>query len=325
MKCLVCRAFGPLADLALGELPTPEPGPRQVRIRIGAASLNYPDALMVQGLYQVKPSLPFVPGAEFAGTVESIGAEVKHLNIGDRVVALGLGGFGEVALADATQTMRLPPEMDFATAAAFFLTYCTSLRGLKDCGRLAAGETLLVLGAAGGVGIAAVEIGKAMGATVIAAASSDAKLALCRNRGADSVINYETENLRTRIDELTGGKGIDVVYDPVGGRYTEDALRALAWRGRLVVVGFASGTIPKIPANLALLRERTIIGLYWGESVARDPRGHAANVAQLLEWHATGKIRPVISERIGLAEVPAAMARMVGRQVLGKVIVLPDA
>jgi NADPH2:quinone reductase len=325
MKCLVCASFGPLENLALGELPTPEPGPKQVRIRIRAASLNYPDALMVQGLYQMKPTLPFVPGAEFSGTVDAVGAAVTTLKVGDRVVALGLGGFGEAALAEAVQTLRLPPQMDFETAAAFFLTYCTSLRGLKDCGRLAAGETLLVLGAAGGVGIAAIEIGKAMGAKVIAAASSDSKLELCRRMGADAVINYETENLRSRIDELTGGKGIDVVYDPVGGRYTEDALRALGWRGRLVVVGFASGTIPKIPANLALLRERTIIGVFWGESVTRDPQAHASNVAQLLGWHAAGRINPVISERIGLADVPAAMARMVGRGVLGKVIVLPDA
>lgn len=325
MKCLVCTSFGPLDQLALGERPTPEPGPGQVRIRIRAASLNYPDALMVQGLYQVKPAVPFVPGAEFAGTVDAVGPGVTDLQAGDRVVALGLGGFGESALAQASQTLRLPPQMDFETAAAFFLTYCTSLRGLKDCGRLVAGETLLVLGAAGGVGIAAVEIGKAMGAKVIAAASSVSKLELCHRMGADAVINYETENLRSRLDDLTGGRGVDVVYDPVGGRYTEEALRALGWRGRLVVVGFASGTIPKIPANLALLKERTIVGVFWGESVAREPQAHAANVAQLLEWHAAGRIRPVISERIGLEAVPAAMARMVARGVLGKVIVLPDA
>lgn len=323
MKCLQCNAFGPVAQLVVTDVAAPEPGPGQVRIAVKAASLNYPDALMVQGLYQVRPQLPFVPGAEFAGVITAVGAHVKGFLVGDRVVALGLGGFGEEAVADATQILRLPPGMDYAAGAAFFLTYCTSLRGLKNCAHLAPNETLLVLGAAGGVGVAAIEIGKAMGATVIAAASSDPKLELCRKLGADHLINYELEPLRTRVDALTGGKGVDVVYDPVGGRYTEEALRSTAWRGRLVVVGFASGTVPKIPANLALLKERTIVGLYWGESVARDPDAHAANVAQLLEWYAVGRINPVITEQIGLGGVPAAMERMLTRQVLGKVIVLP--
>ena len=324
MKCLLCTAFGPLEQLSIEDVPLPTPGPRQVRIDVKAAALNYPDALMVQGLYQVKPALPFVPGTEFAGVVSAAGDEVTHLKPGDPVVAFGLGGFAEEAIADAAQAMRLPKGMDFAQAAAFFLTYCTALRGLQDCARLQPGETLLVLGAAGGVGVAAIEIGKLLGATVIAAASSDDKLALCRRLGADHTINYETDSLRARLDELTGGKGVDVVFDPVGGRYTEEALRATGWRGRLVIVGFTSGTIPKIPANLALLKERSIIGVYWGGTVARDPAAAAAIVARLLEWYAAGKIQAVITERVPLAGAAAAMRRMLQRQVLGKVVVLPE-
>jgi NADPH2:quinone reductase len=326
MKSLLCTAFGPLETLQVQDVAVPAPGPRQVRIDVKAASLNFPDALIVQGRYQVRPPLPFAPGFEFAGTVSAVGTDVGHLQLGDRVVATGLvGGFAEEALAEASSTVPLPAGMDYAQAAAFFLTYCTSLRGLKDCGRLAPGETLLVLGAAGGVGTAAVEIGRALGATVIAAASSAAKLALCRRLGAEHLIDYEREPLRERCDAITGGKGVDVVYDPVGGAYTEEALRALGWRGRLVVVGFAAGSIPKIPTNLALLKERTIVGVYFGDSVQREPRAHAANVALLLEWYASGKVRPVISERVPLAGAVDAMQRMLRREVTGKVVVLPEA
>jgi NADPH:quinone reductase len=293
-----------------------------VRVDVRAAALNYPDALMVQGRYQVKPPLPFVPGSEYAGVISEIGSEVRQYRVGDRVVALGLGGFAEEALADEARLMPLPPGMDFETAAAFFLTYCTSLRGLEDCAKLQPGETLLVLGAAGGVGVAAIEIGKAMGARVIAAASTDEKLALCRRLGADEGINYAKQSLREGINALTGGRGVDVVYDPVGGTYSEEALRGTAWRGRFVVVGFASGTIPTIALNLALLKERTIIGVYWGESVARDLRAHLRNVKRLIEWHAAGTIKPAISERIALTEVVGAMERMMRRQTTGKVVVL---
>jgi NADPH:quinone reductase len=296
-----------------------------VQVEVHAASLNYPDALMVQGRYQVKPALPFVPGSEFAGVVSAVGDGVARLAVGDRVAVLGLGGFAEYALADAARVTPLPPHVDFETAAAFFLTYCTSLHALKDCGRLAPGETLLVLGAAGGVGVAAVEIGKAMGARVIAAASSPEKLDLCRRLGADELIDYETESLRDRVDAITARKGVDVVYDPVGGRYSEEALRATAWRGRLLVIGFAAGEIPKIPLNLALLRERSIVGVYWGDSVAHDPAGHAANARQLLAWLAEGKVKPHVSDRVPLAGVPAALQRMTERKVVGKVVVLPRA
>jgi NADPH2:quinone reductase len=250
---------------------------------------------------------------------------VTHLKPGDQVAALSLGGFGESALADARRVMPLPPSLDFETAAAFFLTYCTSLHALKDCARMTPGETLLVLGASGGVGAAAVEIGKAMGARVIAAASSQAKLDLCRRLGADELINYETESLRDRVKTITGKKGVDVVYDPVGGRYTEEALRATAWRGRLLVVGFAAGEIPKIPINLALLKERSIVGVYWGDWAVHDPAGHLANASQLLDWLGEGKVTPHISERVPLSGVAGAMQRMTERRVVGKVIVLPRA
>ena len=325
MKCVLCKTCGPIADLRVEDVEVPPPRPGQVLIDVHAASLNFPDALMVQGMYQVKPALPFVPGGEFAGLVSAVGDGVTHLKPGDRVAALGLGGFGESALADAKRVMPLPPSLDFETAAAFFVTYCTSLHALKDCASITPGETLLVLGASGGVGVAAVEIGKAMGARIIAAASSQAKLDLCKRLGADELINYETQSLRERVNAITGKKGVDVVYDPVGGRYTEEALRVTAWRGRLLVVGFAAGEIPKIPINLALLKERSIVGVYWGDWALRDPEGHLANARQLLEWLGQGKVTPHISERVPLSGVTDAMQRMAERRIVGKVIVLPRA
>ena len=325
MKALVCEAYGPIDTLVVKDIPSPAPGPKQVLVKVEAASVNFPDALMVQGLYQVKPPLPFTPGAEIAGTVTAVGAEVKQYKAGDRVIALiSTGGFAEECLADAVRSMPLPAGMDFDMGAALLLTYCTSLHGLKDCGHLKAGETLVVLGAAGGVGISAIEIGKAMGARVIAAASSDDKLALCRKVGADETVNYSTENLKDRINELTAGKGADVVYDAVGGPHTEPALRALAWRGRLLVVGFAAGGIPKIPLNLTLLKERSIVGVYWGDAMKRDPAGHLANLHQLQEWFAAGAIRPVVSQRFPLAAAKNAIASIANRQVKGKIVVLPN-
>jgi NADPH2:quinone reductase len=325
MKALICEACGPIANLVVKDVPSPVPGPKQVLIEVKAASVNFPDALMVQGLYQVKPPLPFTPGAEISGIVKSVGAEVRHYKAGDRVIALtGTGGFAEECLAESAKTMPLPAGMDFDAGAALVLTYCTSLHGLKDCGHLKAGETLVVLGAAGGVGISAIEIGKAMGARVIAAASSDDKLELCRKVGADETVNYGTENLKDRINELTGGKGADVVYDPVGGPYTEPAVRALAWRGRLLIIGFAAGEIPKIPLNLALLKERSLVGVYWGESTRHDPAGHLANLHQLNEWFAAGVIRPVVSERFPLAAAKDAIAKIANREVKGKIVVNPS-
>jgi NADPH2:quinone reductase len=326
MKALLCTSFGPLEKLAIQEIPKPRPGPGQVLLDVKASSLNFPDALMVQGLYQVKPPLPFSPGTEMAGVVVETGSDVRGFKPGDRVIAIaGWGGFAEECAVDAGRLIPLPDGMDFDMGAAFLFTYETSLHGLRDRGRLKAGETLLVLGAAGGVGLAAVEIGKILGARVIAAASSADKLALCKQLGADETIDYVSGNLRDRINELTGRKGVDIVFDPVGGPYTETALRATAWGGRLLVVGFAAGDIPKIPINLALLKERSIVGVYWGESVKHDPEGHLRNVKQLVEWLAAGKVKPVISERVPLSEAVDAMKRMINRQVKGKVVILPEA
>jgi NADPH2:quinone reductase len=325
MKALLCEAYGLIDNLVVKDIPSPVPGPKQLLVEVKAAAVNFPDALMVQGLYQVKPPLPFTPGAEMSGIVKTVGAEVKHYKAGDRVIALtSTGGFAEECIVESAKAMPLPTGMDFETGAALVLTYCTSLHGLKDCGHLKAGETLVVLGAAGGVGISAIEIGKAMGARVIAAASSDDKLALCRKVGADETVNYSTENLKDRINELTGGKGADVVYDPVGGPYTEPAVRALAWRGRLLIIGFAAGEIPKIPLNLALLKERSLIGVYWGDSTKHDPTGHLANLHQLHEWFAAGRIRPVVSERFPLSAAKDAIASIANRQVKGKIVVLPN-
>jgi NADPH2:quinone reductase len=325
MRALVCAAYGPIEQLTVEDVPTPVPGPRQVRISVKAAALNYPDALMVQGLYQANPTPPFSPGLEFSGVVSAIGDDAGRWKLGDRVVALGQGGFAEEAIADANRLMPLPRGMDFATGAATFLTYCTSLHAFKDRGRLQAGESVLVLGAAGGVGLAAIEIAKALGARVLAAASSEAKLEACRQAGADAVVNYSTGKIRDAVKAFSGGEGVDLVYDPVGGSYSEEALRCLRWRGRLLVIGFASGTIPRLPLNLALLNERSIVGIYWGESVARDPAAHVCNVGQLLEWFSAGKIKPQISERVPLADAAAAMQRLASREVVGKVVVLPEA
>ena len=325
MKALLCEAFGPIDNLVVKGIPSPVPGPKQMLVEVKAAAVYFPDALMVQGLYQVKPPLPFTPGAEISGIVKTVGAEVKHYKAGDRVIALtSTGGFAEECIVESAKAMPLPAGMDFDTGAALVLTYCTSLHALKDCGHLKPGETLVVLGAAGGVGISAIEIGKAMGARVIAAASSDDKLELCRKVGADDTVNYSTENLKDRINELTGGKGADVVYDPVGGPYTEPAVRALAWRGRLLIIGFAAGDIPKIPLNLALLKERSLIGVYWGDSTKHDPAGHLANLHQLHEWFAAGKIRPIVSERFPLAAAKDAIASIANRQVKGKIVVIPN-
>ncbi|MBX3677547.1 MAG: NADPH:quinone oxidoreductase family protein [Rhodocyclaceae bacterium] len=325
MKALLCTAYGSPQMLSVQEVPSPKAGPGQVVIDVKASALNFPDALMVQGLYQVKPPLPFSPGAEVAGLIKEVGAGVQGLKAGDRVMGFpGTGGFAEECVVAAEKIMPLPEDMDFASGAALVLTYGTSLHALQDCGRLQPGETLLVLGAAGGVGAAAVEIGKAMGARVIAAASSEEKLALCRRLGADETIDYATEDLRKRALSLTGEKGVDVVYDPVGGGYTEAALRAVAWRGRLLIVGFAAGEIPKIPLNLALLKERQLIGVYWGDSVRHDPRGHVRNMQQLLAWFAERKIAPVVSEQLPLARAHEAIQRLLDRKVKGKIVILPE-
>ncbi|TMB35141.1 MAG: NADPH:quinone oxidoreductase family protein [Deltaproteobacteria bacterium] len=326
MKALLCREYGPIERLKVEEVPSPRPGPTEVVVEVKASSLNFPDALLVQGLYQVKPPLPFSPGMELAGIVKDVGAGVRGVKSGDRVVASpGRGGFAQECVVAADRLSPLPAGMDFETGSAFVLTYCTSLHALKDCGHLQPGETLVVLGAAGGVGTSAIEVGKAMGAKVIAAASSEEKLAFCKELGADDGIDYEKSDLRQRILDLTRGKGADVVYDPVGGAHTEAALRATAWRGRLLVIGFASGVIPQVKLNLALLKERSLVGVYWGDWTQHDPEGQRRNVEQLAAWFAQGRIKPAISERVSLEEAPGAMVRLLQRKVKGKVVVVPGA
>jgi len=304
-------------------LPTPQPQAGQVLVEIKAASLNFPDLLIVQNKYQLKPPLPFVPGAEYAGVVQAVGDGVTQLQAGQHVACLsGTGGFATHTLAPAALCLPLPDGFPFVDAAAFIMTYATSYHALMDRGQLKAGETVLVLGAAGGVGTAAIQIAKAAGARVIAAASSDEKCALCRNLGADATINYSTENLREAIKALTDGKGPDVVYDPVGGDLAEPALRAIAWRGRYLVVGFAAGPIPALPLNLPLLKGASIVGVFWGEFARREPKANAAMMATLAQWYAQGKIKPVIDRTLPMAELKAAYARMGDRAVLGKLVLV---
>ena len=297
------------------------PGPGEVVITVKAASVNFPDVLIIENKYQVKPPLPFSPGSELAGVVKAVGDGVTAFEPGDRVMAItGYGAFAEEVTTEARRLFPIPPAMDFATAAAFGLTYGTSEHALVDRAALASGETLLVLGAAGGVGLAAIEIGKILGARVIACASTEDKLAVCREHGADQTINYTTDDLRERIKALTNGAGPDVVYDPVGGAYTEPALRSIAWRGRLLVVGFAAGEIPKIPLNLALLKGCSIVGVFWGDWARREPQHFAEAMQRLGRWHAEGKLEPHISATFPLERAADALKLMATRQVTGKIV-----
>ncbi len=322
MKAIVCDSYGPPQNLKLLDLPDPEPARGQVVVDVKAAGVNFPDTLIIQGKYQFKPPPPFSPGGEIAGVIRKVGEGVSRFREGDRVIAiLGWGGFAEQVLADEHQLVPIPDGMDFADAAAFLFAYGTSHYALKDRATIKPGESLLVLGAAGGVGIAAVELGKLMGARVIAAASSAEKLAFCREHGADEVINYSEENLKDRIRALTGGEGADVVYDPVGGPYSEPAIRATAWYGRYLVVGFAAGEIPKIPLNLTLLKSCSITGVFWGAFTARDPQRNAEHFAELMGWWREGKLKPAVSATYPLARVPDALQDMLDRKVKGKAVI----
>jgi NADPH:quinone reductase len=321
MRAILCKAFGPPESLVIEEIASPVPGPGEVVISVKAASVNFPDVLIIENKYQVKPPLPFSPGSELAGLVKAVGQGVTGVATGDRVMAItGYGAFAEEVKTEAGRVLPIPAGMDFADAAAFGLTYATSEHALLDRGALRSGETLLVLGAAGGVGLAAIEIGKILGARVIACASTDDKLAVCRAHGADDTINYATEDLRERIKALTGGNGADLVYDPVGGPYTEPALRAIAWRGRLLVVGFAAGEIPKIPLNLTLLKGCSIVGVFWGEFTRREPQRFAEAMLRLGRWYAEGKLKPHVSETFPLERAADALTRMANRQVKGKIV-----
>ncbi len=321
MKAVLCRQYGPPDSLVVEDLPSPVPGAGEVVVAVKAASVNFPDVLIIQNKYQFKPPLPFSPGSEFAGVVKDVGDGVKGFKPGDKVIAFTTyGAFAEEVKTEASRLFFLPEKMDFVEGAAFLLTYATSDHALRDRGALRAGETLLVLGAAGGVGLAAIEIGKTLGARVIACASSEEKLEVCREHGADATINYATEDLRERIKVLTGGRGADVVYDPVGGPYSEPAFRSIAWRGRLLVVGFAAGDIPRLPLNLALLKGASVVGVFWGDFARREPKQFADSVRQLGSWYRQGKLRPHVSLTFPLEQAAEALKLMTARQVKGKVV-----
>jgi NADPH2:quinone reductase len=320
---VLCKQYGPPESLVVEDVPSLAPGPGELVIDMRAASVNFPDVLIIQNKYQVKPPLPFSPGSEVAGVVSRVGDGVDKFRPGDRVMAVTVyGAFAEEVKADAARVLPIPDGMDDPTAAAFSLTYGTSDHALEDRGGLQPGETLLVLGAAGGVGLAAIEIGKALGARVIACASTSDKLDVCREHGADDTINYATEDLRERIKVLTDGRGANVVYDAVGGANTELALRSIAWRGRLLVVGFAAGEIPKIPLNLALLKGCSIVGVFWGDFARREPRRMAERMRQLARWFQEGKLKPHISDTLPLQRAAEALNRMASRQVKGKLVLI---
>jgi NADPH2:quinone reductase len=326
MKAVLCREFGPPEKLVVEDVPAPEAKPGQVVIEVHASGVNFPDLLIIENRYQFKPPLPFSPGGEVAGIVREVGAGVSHVRRGQRVLAsIPWGGFAEQVAAPAAGVIPIPDEMDFVVAAAFLMTYGTSHHALKDRARLAPGETLLVLGAAGGVGLAAVEIGKVMGARVIAAASSDEKLAVCKEHGADELVHYGREDVKERTRELTGGRGADVVYDPVGGPYSEPALRATNWNGRFLVVGFAAGEIPRIPLNLTLLKGCSVVGVFWGAFVARETARHLENVRELLGWWAAGRLRPHVFATYPLERVAEGLRALAERRVTGKVVLVPGA
>ncbi len=323
MKAWLCENPIGVEALMWKEMPTPQPGPDEVLIEIKAASLNFPDILIVQNKYQMKPSLPFVPGSEYAGVISAIGSNIKHFSLGQSVACLsGTGGFGTHTLAPANLCVPLPSGFPMVDAAAFIMIYATSYHALIDRAQLRAGETVLVLGAAGGVGSAAIQIAKAVGAKVIAAASTQDKCNLCKALGADEVINYTTENFRDQIKTLTQGKGPDVIYDPVGGEFAEPAFRSIAWRGRYLVVGFAAGPIPSLPLNLALLKGASIVGVFWGDFAKREPKANTEMMSTLLNWYQSSKIKPHIDSTIPMEHLPEAYARMGSREVMGKLVLV---
>jgi NADPH2:quinone reductase len=322
MRAVLCTEYGSHTNLTVAEVEDPVPGAGEVLIDVHAASLNFPDLLVIRGLYQYKPEPPFVPGAETAGLVAALGEGVENLVVGRKVAAVGVaGGFAELRVVDAQTVVPLPPEADLELAAATTMTYGTSYHALTQRAQLAQGDTLVVLGAAGGVGSAAVDIGKALGATVIAVASTDEKLTFCKEIGADHTINYTTEDLRTRVKELTGGQGADVIYDPVGGDLTESAFRAIAWNGRHLVLGFADGEIPELPMNLPLLKGASVVGVFWGSFTARDRRLAASNLAAVSSLIADGRLRPRIADVFALEEIVDAYALLADRKAMGKVVI----
>ncbi len=321
MRAVLCREWGPPESLVVAETPSPTPGPGEVRIAVAACGVNFADTLIITGQYQEKPAFPFSPGMEIAGTVVACGDGVEAVAPGDKVAAvLDYGGFAEEAVARADDVFRLPEGMDFDAAAGFPVVYGTAYGALSWRANLQAGETLLVLGAAGGAGLAAVEVGKAMGATVIAAAGGAKKLALARGHGADHAVDYRAEDLRARVKEITRGRGCDVIFDPVGGDAFDTALRCIAWEGRIVVIGFASGRVPQVPANILLVKNCAALGFYWGSYRRRDPARHRAAFDTLFDWYGEGRLKPHVSHRFPVANAAEALKTLASRKSTGKVV-----
>jgi NADPH2:quinone reductase len=323
MKAVLCKELGPAEKLVVEQVPSPKPAKGQVVVSVKACGVNFPDTLIIQGKYQFKPEPPFSPGGEVAGVVKELGEGVTGVKAGDRVIAFSTyGGYAEELAVDADRLIPMVGGMDFISASAFILTFGTSYHALKDRAQLQAGETLLVLGASGGVGIAAIQLGKVMGARVIAAASSDEKLAVCKSNGADELINYANDDLRTRVKAITGGKGVNVVYDPVGGQYAEPALREMAWNGRFLVVGFAAGDIPKVPLNLALLKGCSIVGVFWGAFTRNEVAKSHANHQELMRLFTDGKVKPHIHATYPLEQAAQALNDVTYKRVSGKVVLV---
>lgn len=324
MKAVLCKSFGPIENLSIEEIDSLSADKDEVIISVKACGLNFPDTLIIQGKYQFKPDFPFSPGGEISGIIKEVGENVKHLKIGDAVMyGAVFGGFAEEIKAKATDVFKMPAVLDFITGASSMLTYGTSYHALVNRANIQKGESLLVLGAAGGVGTAAIQIAKALGATVIAAASTEEKLDYCKENGADFTINYTSENLKEKAKEITQGKGVDVIYDPVGDKYAEPALRAIAWKGRYLVVGFAAGEIPKIPLNLALLKGCEIVGVFWGAFVKNEPEHNAQNLMTIVHWFVQGKLKAQIHGQYPLENVKDAMRAMVNKEVKGKIVLIP--
>ncbi|TXD51659.1 MULTISPECIES: NADPH:quinone oxidoreductase family protein [unclassified Polaribacter] len=322
MKAIVCNKFGTPDTLQYQEIENPAPKKEDVLIAVKACSVNFPDTLIVQGKYQFKPAFPFSPGSDVAGIVEKVGEAVKHFKVGDEVVGfIPFGGFAEKAIVKAKDCFPKPKGMSMVNASAFLLAYGTSYHALKDRANLQKGETILILGASGGVGLTALELSKLMGAKVIAAASTKEKLDLCKQFGADEVINYTEENLKDKVKELTNGNGVDVIYDPVGGHFSELALRAIGWKGRHLVIGFANGEIPKIPINLTLLKGASIVGVFWGAFAQKEPKKSFDNIQQLLTWFAKGDLKPHIDTIYALKDAPKALEAMMNRKTKGKIVI----
>jgi len=325
MKAVICKQFGPPESLVVEDVASVALGPKQVRIGVHACGVNFPDTLIIQDKYQFKPPLPFTPGGEVAGEVIEVGSEVTRVKVGDRVIAMvGWGGFAEELVVEAERMMPVPRGMDLVTAAGFTMTYGTSYHALEQRARLCPGETLLVLGAAGGVGLAAVELGRLMGARVIAAASNAEKLALCREYGADETVNYDAEPLKDRVKELTGGHGADVIYDAVGGDYFDQAMRCINWNGRLLVVGFASGRIPQLSVNLVLLKGCSVVGVFWGAFTGREPEANARNLDTLGQWYEQGKLKPYVCKTYPLERVGEALNDILERRAKGKIVLTTE-